>query len=222
MIEGNSVQDKFSPVLRDFVVLAREKLYREPQGNLLGHAREFTRGDHKLNPDFADRIGENSPRPAAVLIPIVAHEEPTVLLTQRSKHMSTHAGQVAFPGGRIDPGDESPLAAALREADEEVGLPARFATPLGYLDSYLSGTGFRIVPVVALIEPGFTLKLNPSEVDEAFEVPLSFLMARENHARHSGVWKGVERHFYAMPFEKRNIWGATAGIIRSLYEKLYE
>jgi len=222
MIESNLVDEKFSPALRDFVALAKEKLYREPQGDLMGHAREFTRGDHKLNPDFTDSIGANAPRPAAVLIPVVAHEAPTVLLTQRSKHLSTHAGQVAFPGGRIDPGDASPLAAALREADEEIGLPARFATPLGYLDSYLSGTGFRIVPVVALIEPGFTLKLNPSEVDEAFEVPLSFLMTRENHDRRSGVWKGIERHFYAMPFEQRNIWGATAGIIRSLYEKLYE
>lgn len=222
MTESYFAEEKFSPALRDFVALAKEKLYPEPQGDLFAHAREFVRGDHKLNPDFTDRIGVNAPRPAAVLVPVVAHQDPTVLLTQRSKHLSNHAGQVAFPGGRIDPGDASPLAAALREADEEVGLPARFATPLGYLDSYLSGTGFRIVPVVALIEPGFTLKINEAEVDEAFEVPLSFLMTRENHARHSGVWKGVERHFYAMPFEQRNIWGATAGIIRSLYEKLYE
>jgi 8-oxo-dGTP pyrophosphatase MutT (NUDIX family) len=221
MNEGTLVEEKFSPALRDFVALARAKLYREPQ-DLMRHPREFTNGDHRLNPDFTDNIAANAPRPAAVLVPIVAHQEPTVLLTQRSKALSTHAGQVAFPGGRIDPGDASPLAAALREADEEIGLPARFATPLGYLDSYLSGTGFRIVPVVALIEPGFTLKINPSEVDEAFEVPLSFLMARENHAKHSGVWKGVERHFYAMPLEKRNIWGATAGMIRNLYEKLYE
>jgi 8-oxo-dGTP pyrophosphatase MutT (NUDIX family) len=221
MIEGNLAEEKFSPALRDFVALARAKLYREPQ-DPLRHPRDFKSGDHRLNPDFTDNIATNAPRPAAVLVPIVAHEEPTVLLTQRSKDLSTHAGQVAFPGGRIDPGDASPLAAALREADEEIGLPARYATPLGYLDSYLSGTGFRIVPVVALIEPGFTLTINPSEVDEAFEVPLSFLMARENHAKHSGMWKGVERHFYAMPFEKRNIWGATAGMIRNLYEKLYE
>ncbi|MBX3522780.1 MAG: CoA pyrophosphatase [Xanthobacteraceae bacterium] len=221
-MSGSKAEERFSPALRDFVALAKEKLYPAPQGDLFAHAREFVRGDHMLNPDFTDRIGANAPRPAAVLVPIVAHEAPTVLLTQRSKHLSTHAGQVAFPGGRIDPGDASPLAAALREADEEVGLPARYATPLGYLDSYLSGTGFRIVPVVALIEPGFSLKINEAEVDEAFEVPLSFLMTRENHARHSGVWKGVERHFYAMPFEQRNIWGATAGIIRSLYEKLYE
>ena len=216
------LQENFSPALRDFVALAREKLYAEPQGDLDRHAREFARGDHGLNPDFTGRIGTSSPRPAAVLIPIIAHDEPTVLLTQRSKQLSTHAGQVAFPGGRIDPGDASPLAAALREADEEIGLPARYATPLGYLDSYLSGTGFRIVPVVALIEPGFTLTINPGEVDEVFEVPLSFLMTRENHAKRSGVWKGVERHFYAMPFERRNIWGATAGMIRNLYEKLYE
>ena len=222
MQDSSLATENFSPVLRDFVALAQQKLYREPQGDLMRHAREFANGDHKLNPDFTDRIGDGSPRPAAVLVPIVAHEAPTVLLTQRSKHLSTHAGQVAFPGGRIDPGDASPLAAALREADEEIGLPARYASPLGYLDSYLSGTGFRIVPVVALIEPGFELTINHDEVDEAFEVPLAFLMARENHARHSGVWKGVERHFYAMPFEQRNIWGATAGIIHNLYQRLYE
>lgn len=211
----------WSHAVRDFAALARAKLYREPQGDLMAHAREFANGDHRLNPDFVEKIGAGSPRPAAVLVPVIAREEPTVLLTQRSKHLSTHAGQVAFPGGRIDPEDASPLAAALREADEEIGLPGRFAKPLGYLDSYLSGTGFRIVPVVALIEPGFELKLNPREVDEAFEVPLAFLMTRENHARRSGVWKGVERHFYAMPFEQRNIWGATAGILRNLYERLY-
>ena len=125
MIEGNLVEEKFSPALRDFVALAREKLYREPQGDLFAHAREFSRGDHMLNPDFTDRIGDNAPRPAAVLVPIVAHEAPTVLLTQRSKDLSTHAGQVAFPGGRIDPGDASPLAAALREADEEIDLEGR-------------------------------------------------------------------------------------------------
>jgi 8-oxo-dGTP pyrophosphatase MutT (NUDIX family) len=222
MLEGSLVRENFSPPLRDFVALAEKKLYREPQGDLLRHARDFAHGDHKLNPDFTDRIGVNAPRPAAVLVPIVAHDAPTVLLTQRSKHLSHHAGQIAFPGGRIDPGDASPLAAALREADEEIGLPSRHAMPLGYLDSYLSGTGFRIVPVVALIEPGFELTVNLDEVDEVFEVPLAFLMARENHARHSAVWKGVERHFYAMPFEQRNIWGATAGIIRNLYERLYE
>jgi 8-oxo-dGTP pyrophosphatase MutT (NUDIX family) len=222
MLEGSVVRENFSPALRDFVALAEKKLYREPQGDLLRHARDFAQGDHKLNPDFTDRIGVNAPRPAAVLVPIVAYDVPTILLTQRSKHLSHHPGQIAFPGGRIDPDDASPLAAALREADEEIGLPARYATPLGYLDSYLSGTGFRIVPVVALIEPGFELAVNLDEVDEVFEVPLAFLMARENHARHSRVWKGVERHFYAMPFEQRNIWGATAGIIRNLYERLYE
>lgn len=222
MPQSNLVLENYSPALRDFIALAKERLYREPQLADSWHPRDFATGDHKLNPDFEEAIVSKAPRPAAVLVPIVAHDKPTVLLTQRSQHLSTHAGQIAFPGGRIDPGDASPLAAALREADEEVGLPARFATPLGYLDSYLSGTGFRIVPVVALIEPGFTLTINPHEVDEVFEVPLAFLMARENHENRSRVWKGVERHFYAMPFEQRNIWGATAGMIRNLYEKLYE
>lgn len=222
MLDLSAVSGNHSRAVKDFVALTQAKLYREPQGEGLMQPREFASGDHRLNPEFSDLLLAQAPRPAAVLVPVVARDEPTVLLTERSKHLSTHAGQVAFPGGRIDPGDVSPLAAALREADEEIGLPARFATPLGYLDSYLSGTGFRIIPVVALIEPGFTLTLNPSEVDEAFEVPLAFLMARENHDRRSGMWKGVERHYYAMPFEQRNIWGATAGIIRNLYERLYE
>ncbi|MGE0338419.1 MAG: CoA pyrophosphatase [Xanthobacteraceae bacterium] len=220
MQQSNLVLENYSPALREFIALAKERLYPEPQAIL--HPHEFRSGDHKLNPEFTDSIAANASRPAAVLVPIIAWEEPTVLLTQRSQHLSTHAGQIAFPGGRIDPDDASPLAAALREADEEVGLPARFATPLGYLDSYLSGTGFRIVPVVALIAPGFTLTINPQEVDEVFEVPLAFLMARENHEKRSRLWKGTERHFYAMPFEQRNIWGATAGMIRNLYEKLYE
>lgn len=222
MLDRTVLPENLSHAVKDFVALAHEKLFREPQGDLMAHAHTFANGDHRLNPDIADFSAARPPRPAAVLVPIVAREVPTVLLTQRSKHLSQHPGQVAFPGGRIDPGDASPLAAALREADEEIGLPARLATPLGYLDSYLSGTGFRIVPVVALIAPDFELTLNPHEVDEAFEVPLSFLMARENHDRRSGVWKGVERHFYAMPFEQRNIWGATAGIIHNLYERLYE
>lgn len=222
MLDRPAFPDHLSRAVQDFVALTETRLHREPQGDLMGHVRDFAHGDHRLNPGFADTWAERTPRPAAVLVPVVAREVPTMLLTLRSKDLSNHAGQVAFPGGRIDPGDASPLAAALREAGEEIGLPAKLATPLGYLDSYLSGTGFRIVPVVALIEPDFELTLNPLEVDEAFEVPLAFLMASENHAKHSGVWKGVERHFYAMPYEQRKIWGATAGIIRNLYERLYD
>ncbi len=175
------------------------------------------------NDRMLEIVAQEQPvRPAAVLIPVVDHPEPTVLLTQRTEHLSSHAGQIAFPGGKIDAADASPMDAALREADEEVGLKREFIEPIGYLDVYGTAFGFRILPTVARVKPGFKLTINEYEVDDAFEVPLAFLMARENHARHSGVWKGVERHFYAMPFEKRNIWGATAGMIRNLYEKLYE
>jgi len=109
----------------------------------------------------------------------------------------------------------------MRESEEEIGLRREFVSPLGYLDPYLSGTGFRIVPVVALVRPGFSLALNPREVTDAFEVPLDFLMSPDNHARHSREWQGVTRSYYAMPYGGRYIWGVTAGIIRRLYERLY-
>jgi len=160
-------------------------------------------------------------RPAAVLVPIVERDEPTVLLTQRTAHLRDHAGQVSFPGGKIDPDDASPLAAAVREADEEIGLKADAIAPVGYLDLYMTRFGYRIVPVLARVRPGFTLTLNPAEVDEAFEVPLSFLMSPENHQRRSREWNGMTRSFYAMPFGNHYIWGVTAGILRNLYERIY-
>jgi len=160
-------------------------------------------------------------RPAAVLIPVVDHPEPTVLLTQRAPHLSSHAGQIAFPGGKIDVTDGSPLDAALREAEEEVGLDRSFVDPLGYLDVYGTAFGFRILPTVARVRPGFTLRINSGEVDDAFEVPLSFLMNPANHQVHSKEFRGMERSYYAMPFAERYIWGATAGILRVLYERIY-
>jgi 8-oxo-dGTP pyrophosphatase MutT (NUDIX family) len=160
-------------------------------------------------------------RPAAVLIPIVDHAEPTVLLTQRSPHLKEHSGQVAFPGGKIDATDKSPLDAALREAQEEVGLDRSFIEPIGYLGVYGTGFGFRILPTLARVKPGFKLTINHSEVDDAFEVPLSFLMNPANHQLHSKEFRGMERTYYAMPFAERYIWGATAGILRILYERIY-
>jgi 8-oxo-dGTP pyrophosphatase MutT (NUDIX family) len=160
-------------------------------------------------------------RPAAVLIPIVDHAEPTVLLTQRAAHLNDHAGQISFPGGKIDATDASPLDAALREADEEIGLAREFIDPIGYLDLYATGFGFRILPTLARIKPGFKLRINETEVDDAFEVPLAFLMNPANHQLHAKEFRGMERHYYAMPFAERYIWGATAGILRVLYERIY-
>jgi 8-oxo-dGTP pyrophosphatase MutT (NUDIX family) len=160
-------------------------------------------------------------RPAAVLIPVVDHAQPTVLLTQRAAHLNDHAGQISFPGGKIDATDASPLDAALREAEEEIGLSREFVDPIGYLDLYGTSFGFRILPTVARVKPGFSLRINASEVDDAFEVPLAFLMDPANHQVHSKEFRGIERSYYAMPFAERYIWGATAGILRVLYERIY-
>jgi 8-oxo-dGTP pyrophosphatase MutT (NUDIX family) len=179
--------------------------------------------DWDLNPDLkADFAVMPSPRPAAVLVPVVLRSELTVLLTQRSADLRSHAGQISFPGGRVDPEDSGALDAALREAREEIGLLPDFVEPLGYLDSYRTGTGFQIVPVVGLVRPGFTLAPDPVEVAEAFEVPLRFLMDPTNHRRDSREWRGGRRRFfYAMPYEGRYIWGATAGMLKNMHQRLY-
>ena len=179
------------------------------------------KGDHELNLEMKALWAVRPIRPAAVLVPIVDRAEPTVLLTQRAAHLPQHPGQISFPGGKIEPTDETPLAAALREAEEEVGLEMRFVDPIGYLDLYMTTQGYRIVPSVARILPDYRLTLNPSEVDEAFEVPLQFLMEPANHQRHSRDWEGITRYYFAIPFEQRQIWGVTAGILRNLYEKVY-
>ena len=143
-----------------------------------------------------------------------------VLLTQRTAELREHAGQIAFPGGKIDATDKSPLDAALREAEEEVGLDRSYVDPIGYLDLYGTGFGFRILPTVARVRPGFTLTINHSEVVDAFEVPLAFLMNPANHQVHSKEFRGMERSYYAMPYAERYIWGATAGMLRVLYERI--
>jgi 8-oxo-dGTP pyrophosphatase MutT (NUDIX family) len=182
-------------------------------------------GDHDADPVMAkvtQKIAEVRPiRPAAVLVPIVDHAEPTVLLTQRAQHLPDHPGQVSFPGGKIDQGDASPLHSALREAEEEIGLDRAHVAPVGYLNLYMTTLGYRIVPVVARVKPGFKLKLNTGEVDETFEVPLSFLMDLSNMQQHARDWQGVTRRYYAITFGERIIWGVTAGILRNLYDRIY-
>ena len=166
--------------------------------------------------------GEDLPlTPAAILFPIVLRDDgQTVLLTQRTAHLRDHAGQIAFPGGRVEAGDASPLHTALRETEEEIGLPRTQIDILGYLPEYRTGTGFRVTPVVALVRPPFELVLDPFEVAEAFEVPLAFLLDPANHQRHSLHYRGALRHFIAMPYGDYFIWGATAGMIRALTERL--
>ncbi len=184
--------------------------------------RSWGRSDFDLNPDFlTDLALMDPPRPAAVLVPIIARAQLSVLLTVRAERLPTHAGQIAFPGGKVEGTDAGATAAALREAYEEVGLEAKYIEPLGYLDSYRSGTGFHIMPLVALIDPHFVLTPDPSEVADTFEVPLAFLMDEANHHKHTREWKGGRlRHHYAMPFGDRYIWGATAGIIKNLHERM--
>lgn len=169
---------------------------------------------------FMDR----APMQAAVLIPIVIHSEPTVLLTLRTTHLSTHSGQIAFPGGKVDESDADVVAAALREAHEEVGLTAEFVDVLGQLPVYVTGSVFHVTPVVALVLPGFSLQLNPFEVADVFEVPLQFLMNPAHHRHHLMDWQGVQRQWLSMPYQdganERFIWGATAGMLRNLYRFL--
>ena len=180
------------------------------------------RGDHDADPVMT-KIAEVRPiRPAAVLVPVVEHTEPTVLLTQRAQHLPDHPGQVSFPGGKIDKTDASPLHSALREAEEEIGLDRAHVAPLGYLDLYMTTLGYRIVPVIARVKPGFKLHLNVNEVDDVFEVPLSFLMNLDNVERHSRDWQGLTRHYYAITFGERYIWGVTAGILRNLHDRIYK
>jgi 8-oxo-dGTP pyrophosphatase MutT (NUDIX family) len=179
------------------------------------------RGDHdgQETPIVLPDIGLL--KPAAVLVGIVDRPQGAMLiLTQRAAAMRMHAGQIAFPGGRMDANEISPLETALREAEEEIGLDPALVNPLGYLDTYLTGTGYRVSPVVAQIAPDFALKLNPNEVDEVFEIPLRHALDPAMHRREGREWKGIWRSYYAISFEQRYIWGATAGIIRHLYERL--
>lgn len=183
------------------------------EGNPAARGR---RSDYDLNRHI--KLKNSNPlRDAAVLVPIIDHPtEPTVLLTKRTETLSSHAGQVSFPGGKVDAADADAVAAALREAEEEIGLEPARVTICGFLDTYRTGTGFEIVPVVGLVSPGFDLALQESEVETAFEVPLTFFLDPANHERHSGVWQGIRREYYAMPYGDFYIWGATAAMLVNL------
>jgi 8-oxo-dGTP pyrophosphatase MutT (NUDIX family) len=176
------------------------------------------RGDHELNPGMVP-VGEL--RAAAVLVPLV--DRPgglTILLTQRTAHLAHHAGQIAFPGGRVEAVDADEIATALRETEEEVGLTGDHIEPVGRLDRYITRTGFTVIPVVALVHPPFALTLAPDEVADAFEVPLSFILDPANRQKESAEFLGVMRHFYVFRYGERNIWGATAGMLVNLAETL--
>ena len=205
----------------EFFARARARLSLAVPAGLRDPSVTPARGDHDADP-MMHKLAEVRPiRPAAVLVPVVDHPEPTVLLTQRAAHLPDHPGQVSFPGGKIDANDQSPLATALRETEEEIGLDRRLVEPIGYLDLYMTTLGYRIVPLIARVTPDFRLTLNTSEVDDAFEVPLAFLMEPENHQRHSRDWQGMTRYYYAIPYGERYIWGVTAGILRNLYDRIY-
>ncbi len=182
------------------------------------HFPPSIRGDHDLNPGMGV---EPDLTPAAVLVGLVEHPGGlTVLFTRRTDHLLHHAGQISFPGGHTDPGDGTPEETALRETEEEIGLHRRHVETLGRLNQYVTRTGFSITPVVALIKPPFELAPDPDEVEEAFEVPLDFLLDPANHQRHSREIGGHIREFHAMPYEEYYIWGATAGMLINLYEVL--
>ena len=180
-------------------------------------------GDHRLNPSMLAELERASLRDAAVLVPVVdTGGQARVILTRRASRLRKHSGQIAFPGGAVDEDDPSVEAAALREAEEEIGLDPALVETVGQLPQYLTVTGFRITPVLSIVRPGFSAEVNPDEVDAVFEVPLSFLMSEANHRRESREWEGRERHYYTMPYGEWFIWGVTAGIIRTLYERLYQ
>ncbi len=214
--------DPFSEV--GFRALAREGLLATPSQAIFDprSGRALGPGDWDLNPEFKDDLAVMAPaRAAAVLVPIVLRDPLTVMLTQRSHDMPSHPGQISFPGGKMEVFDVTPVACALREAHEEIGLAAKFVETLGFLDSYRTGTGFQISPVVAFVRPGFAVALDPREVLEVFEVPLPFLMDEANHQKHAREWRGKQRSFYAMPYQGHYIWGATAGMLKNMQQRLF-
>jgi 8-oxo-dGTP pyrophosphatase MutT (NUDIX family) len=162
----------------------------------------------------------SDPTPAAVLVGVVDRPEPAVILTERPKTMRKHPGQISFPGGRIDPGDEGPVDAALREAEEEIGLDRGFVEVIGTTDRYRTVTGFEVTPVVAVVRPGFALRPHPGEVADVFEAPFHYLLDPERQRVRTAEWRGRERTYYEILWEDRRIWGATAAMLVNLSRRL--
>ncbi len=176
------------------------------------------RGDYDLNPGMTP---PSELRAAAVLVPLVDRPDGiSILLTQRTTHLPRHAGQIAFPGGRVEDSDADEIDAALRETEEEIGLARAHVEPVGKLDRYITRTGFTVTPVVGIVSPPFTLTPDPHEVADVFEVPLAFILDPANRYKQGAEYQGVMRHFYVFPFGERNIWGATAGMLVNLAEAL--
>lgn len=204
---------------RDFILERLQAGAADAAGRVRDSNGWRLRGDRDFDPSLPEP--ERPRRAAAVLVPIVERERGlNVLLTQRTEHLSDHAGQVSFPGGRIEPSDADAVAAALRETEEEIGLPRQYVESIGRLDDYETGTGFVVTPIVGFVRPPFPLQPDPREVASVFEVPLSFVLDRRNHERRTGFWRGRERIYYAMPYEGRFIWGATAGMLINLCDVL--
>ena len=196
------------------------RLHAQVPAEAVDTALPALRSDADLNADIAAGTMQET-RQAAVLVGLLERDgELHVLLTQRSAQLPIHAGQIAFPGGKIDAEDAGPVECALRETREETGVSPEFVEPAGFLDVYQTGTGFRVVPVVGLLRTGFDLVPEPGEVAEIFDIPLAHFMEPSNHFRHSRVWQGRERQYYAMPYGDRYVWGATAGMLRNLHDRI--
>jgi 8-oxo-dGTP pyrophosphatase MutT (NUDIX family) len=197
------------------VDLLRSRLLHEPPKLPLVPKR----GDYDLNPENRPAV-QPELKPAAVLLPLTFRSEPHVLLTQRTEHLSRHAGQVAFPGGRADPKDISLVETALRETQEETGIEPAFVTVAGYLDAYETGTGYAILPVVGLLSEGFALSPHEHEVAKIFEVPLSFLLDPANRVRQTREFQGRQRSFFSFTYDGHYIWGATAAMLINFSERI--
>ena len=217
------MSNDMGPLVRDKLTALQFRQSFEHRQSLSGF--DLGGGDHVLNPGYPE-TDDGTLKDASVLFGIIDREEgASVLLTKRTETLSSHKGQIALPGGKIDPSDSSAESAALREAHEEVGIEPELVTVLGRLGEYKSGSGYRVIPVIGIIKPAFVLRINEIEVAEAFEVPLGFLMNASNHEVGSAYWNEKERFFYKMSFgdgrDTKPIWGLTAGIIRMIYDRVY-